>query len=61
VVLTIAGRHQAALDRIDHLLSIPSGLTVPMLRLGPIWDPVRDHPRFQEILEKYGGNDGAVQ
>jgi serine/threonine-protein kinase len=48
------GEPDEALDRIDYLLSIPSGLTVARLRLHPDWDPLRDHPRFQEILEKYG-------
>jgi serine/threonine-protein kinase len=48
------GEPDAALDLIDHLLSIPSNMTVARLRLEPYWDPLRDHPRFQEILEKYG-------
>jgi TolB-like protein/Flp pilus assembly protein TadD len=48
------GEPDAALDRIEHLLSIPSELSVARLRLEPYWDPLRDHPRFQEILEKYG-------
>jgi TolB-like protein len=33
-------------------------LSIEMLeravRLDPVWDPLRDHPRFQEILERYG-------
>jgi TolB-like protein/cytochrome c-type biogenesis protein CcmH/NrfG len=43
-----------ALDLIEQLLSRPGELTVARLRLEPNWDPLRDHPRFQEILEKYG-------
>jgi TolB-like protein/Flp pilus assembly protein TadD len=49
-----AGKLDSALDRIDDLLSTRSLLTVARLRLEPIWDPLRNHPRFQEILEKYG-------
>jgi hypothetical protein len=48
------GETDAALDRIDYLLSIPSYFSVALLRLEPWWDPLRNHPRFQEILEKYG-------
>jgi serine/threonine-protein kinase len=49
-----AGEYEIALDQLDHLLSIPGGATVSDLRLNPFWDPIRDHPRFQALLEKYG-------
>jgi serine/threonine-protein kinase len=45
--------HGKAIDRLEELLSIPSRLSVPLLRLDPAWDPLRDHPRFQELLERY--------
>ncbi len=50
-----AGDHDTALDRIEHLLSIPAGIRMSpsMLKLDPRWDPLRDHPRFQALLEKY--------
>jgi TolB-like protein len=47
------GQHDNALDLIEELLSIPSDLSVGLLRLDPVWDPLRDHPRFQALLEKY--------
>jgi serine/threonine-protein kinase len=53
-IYALLGEPDEALDRIDYLLSIPSPLTAAQLRLHPEWDPLRDHPRFQEILEKYG-------
>jgi serine/threonine-protein kinase len=54
VIYATVGETDAALDLIDHLLSIPGDGTVAMLRTHPDWDPLRDHPRFQQILEKYG-------
>jgi len=53
----MVGVYEAALDRIEYLFSIPTALrmpSVPMLRIDPTWDPLRSHPRFQKILEKYG-------
>ena len=42
-----------ALDLIDKLLMMPCELSVGLLRLDPVWDPLRDHPRFQAPLKKY--------
>jgi tetratricopeptide (TPR) repeat protein len=47
------GDPDKAVGRLEELLSIPCRLSVPLLRLDPAWDPIRDHPRFQEMLEKY--------
>ena len=47
------GEFDKAIDLIDTLLSIPSSVTVAKLRLDPYYDPLRDHPRFQALLEKY--------
>jgi serine/threonine-protein kinase len=44
---------EKALDLIEELLSIPSYLSVGLLRLDPVWDPLRDDPRFETLLEKY--------
>jgi serine/threonine-protein kinase len=52
-IYVMVGEHAAAIDQLDHLLSIPSGISVPLLRIDPAWDPLRDHPRFQALLEKY--------
>jgi TolB-like protein/Flp pilus assembly protein TadD len=49
------GEFDEAFRLLDHLLAIPThGLTVPMLKLDPAWDPLRKDPRFQSLLHKYG-------
>jgi len=57
-VYSSAGEYEAALDQLEYLLSIPAGANVWDLRLDPRWDPLRDHPRFQALLEKYGQEAG---
>ena len=54
-IYTMVGEYDEALDRIEYLLSIPGELSVNILRLDPVWDPLRDNPRFQRLLE--GGRE----
>ncbi len=44
------GESDRAFALIEHLLAIPNGLSVPTLRLDPMWDPLRDDPRFEQLL-----------
>ena len=50
-IYVMVGEYDAAIDQLEFLLSRPSNLSVALLRLDPTWDPVRDHPRFQRLLE----------
>ncbi len=52
-IYTLVGDHDAAIDQLAYLLSIPCGMTVHRLRLDPVWDPLREQPRFKELLAKY--------
>ncbi len=52
-IYTRVGELDLAIDQLDYLLSIPSKFSVSVLRLDPRWDPLRDHPRFQALLEKH--------
>jgi serine/threonine-protein kinase len=54
-VHAILGDNGRAIEILDGLLSRPSALTVQGLKVDPIWDPLRNDPRFQALLNKYGG------
>jgi TolB-like protein/Tfp pilus assembly protein PilF len=54
-----AGEAQEATNRLRHLLSIPSGISIARLKIDPVWDPIRNHPDFQRLLtgpEQIGPN-----
>ncbi len=50
-IYVMVGEYNAAIDRLEFLLSIPSQVSIPLLRLDPAWDPLRDHPGFKKLLE----------
>ena len=54
-IYAIVGEQEKAIDLLDGLLARPSPVTVAMLKLVPIWDPLRGNPRFISLLKKYGG------
>jgi tetratricopeptide (TPR) repeat protein len=58
ITYAIVGEADLAFDLLDSLLSMPSELTVHKLRGYPFYDPLRDHPRFQELIEKYEKEHG---
>ena len=39
--------------KLDLLLSIPAKISVAEVRLHPRWDSLRDHPRFQSMLDTH--------
>ncbi len=53
-IYTIVGDHDEALDLLEHLLEIPSWTSIGELRFRRVWNPLREHPRFKALLEKYG-------
>jgi hypothetical protein len=53
-VEVLVGEKDSAIVRLQRLLEIPYAdcLTPALLRLQPLWDPLRGEPRFQQLCEQ---------
>jgi TolB-like protein/Flp pilus assembly protein TadD len=51
----MCGDLDTAFALLEQSLRTPSGVTIPELRLDPVWDPLRADPRLQQMLAKSGG------
>jgi tetratricopeptide (TPR) repeat protein len=44
-----AGETDSAISILQHLLETPSSLSPALLQRHPVWDPLRNNPRFQQL------------
>ncbi|HKT59979.1 MAG TPA: tetratricopeptide repeat protein, partial [Gemmatimonadales bacterium] len=45
-----AGRQDDAVKKLEYLLSVPSLISPPVLRVDPAWDALRAHPGFRRLV-----------
>ena len=51
-IYVMVGEFDEAIDKLEFLLANPGVMTIPLLRLDPAWDPLRDDPRFGDLLRR---------
>jgi serine/threonine protein kinase/Tfp pilus assembly protein PilF len=56
IIYTMIGEKEKAIELLNQLLSRPFDLSVTWLKFDPLWDPLRDNPRFLSLLEKHSRN-----
>jgi TolB-like protein/Tfp pilus assembly protein PilF len=54
-VYVTVGEYDQAFPLLEELLSRPSQLTVEFLKIHPVFDPIRNDPRYIAMLKKHGG------
>jgi len=51
-IYSMVGEYDLAIDKLEDMLDIPGELSIPWINLDTAWDPLRDHPRFQKLIEQ---------
>lgn len=54
VIYVKCGKYDEAIDQLEVLLSEQTGFTVNSFKKNSNLDPLRDLPRYQEMIRKYG-------
>jgi TolB-like protein/Flp pilus assembly protein TadD/predicted Ser/Thr protein kinase len=49
---TILGDQEEAISLLDTLVSRPSRLSGPLLKIDPVWKNLRGNPRFQKLIQQ---------
>ncbi|MFC1628525.1 tetratricopeptide repeat protein, partial [Gemmatimonadota bacterium] len=52
-IYTQTGHSDEAITILERMLDIPALISANLLRIDPRWDPLREHPRFQALLNKH--------
>ncbi|MDP9253795.1 MAG: tetratricopeptide repeat protein, partial [Verrucomicrobiota bacterium] len=53
-IYALTGENDRALQLLEHSINTPNGITVPILKLDPVWDSLRNDPHFQALIDKNG-------
>jgi TolB-like protein/Tfp pilus assembly protein PilF/predicted Ser/Thr protein kinase len=51
LIFVRTGLYEEAIEQLARLLTVPSEMSPALLRIDPAWDPLRDYPRFRELVK----------
>ena len=51
LIFVRTGLYEDALEQLERMLSVPSEMSPALLRINPVWAPLRDHPGFRELAK----------
>jgi len=49
-IYVMVREYDTAIKELEYLLSIPGELSSSLLRVDPVWAPLRNHPRFKKLV-----------
>ncbi len=52
-IYIMVGEPREAIKLLQQLLAMPSDISVALLRIDPTYDPLRNDPEFQQLLQEY--------
>jgi serine/threonine-protein kinase len=52
IIYAWTGEKDLALQQLGEVVRIPGPISYGQLRLHPWWDPLRDDPRFEKLVEE---------
>ena len=58
-IYTMVGNHEEAIETLERLVSVPAHFSVGYLKIDPTWAPLRDHPGFLSLLQRYDVKDSG--
>jgi tetratricopeptide (TPR) repeat protein len=58
IVDTWTGQTDEAFAKLDTLAKIPAGIYYGQLKRDPLWDPLRNDPRFHKLLAELAPQEG---
>jgi TolB-like protein/Flp pilus assembly protein TadD len=56
IIHVMLGNYDSAMDKVEHLLSIPSWISPAWLRMDFRYAPLYNHARFKKLMKKYSGD-----